>query len=211
MNPSHILARWAERTPDREAVIGARRRLTWSALRERVDDLSAGLEEIGVGRGDRVAVLLYNCPEFFEAYFAIARLGAIIVPLNFRLAGAEFTYILDDAGVSVLITEAAFHPTIGPIQGELPRLAHVLCVGEDAPRGWESYEERIERARGRKVPAAPAELSDVQRIMYTSGTTSHPKGAMITHGNVYWKNVAHIMDLSLSAADRTLVVGPLYH
>ena len=211
MNPSHILARWAERTPDREAVIGERRRLTWSALRERAEDLAAGLEEIRVGRGDRVAVLLYNCPEFLEAYFAISHLGAIIVPLNFRLAGPEFAFILGDAGASVLITEAAFHPTVGPIQGELARLTHVLCVGEDVPPGWESFEERIGRARGRKVPAARAELGDVQRIMYTSGTTSRPKGAMITHGNVYWKSVAHVMDLNLTAADRTLVVGPLYH
>ena len=211
MNPSYILARWAERTPANEAVIGEQRRLTWTALRERVETLAATLSELGVNRGSRVGVLLFNCPEFLEAYFAISHLGAIIVPLNFRLAGPEFAYILDDAGVTVLITEAAFHPAIGPIQGELPNLAHVLCVGEDVPAGWQSFEGAIERSRGRSVPAASAELGDVQRIMYTSGTTSRPKGVMITHGNVYWKNVAHIMDLNLTAADRTLIVGPLYH
>ncbi|MBI3128696.1 MAG: long-chain fatty acid--CoA ligase [Candidatus Tectomicrobia bacterium] len=211
MNPSHILARWAERSPNREAVISEGGRLTWSALRERVQALAGGLERLGAGRGDRVGVLLYNCPEFLEAYFAICHLGAILVPLNFRLAGPEFAYILEDAGVKILITDASFHPTIGPIQGQLPRLAHVLCVGGDVPPGWESYEERLERARGRRAPAAQVDLGDVQRIMYTSGTTSRPKGAMITHGNVYWKNVAHVMDLNLTAADRTLVVGPLYH
>ncbi|MEE9275003.1 MAG: long-chain fatty acid--CoA ligase, partial [bacterium] len=173
--------------------------------------LAAALAGLGVGPGDRVGVLLYNCPEFLEAHFAICRLGAIIVPLNFRLAGPEFAYILGDAGACVLITEAAFHPVIQPIQSELPLLAHVLCVGEDVPAGWESFEERIARAAGQEAPIAPAELSGVQRIMYTSGTTSRPKGAMITHGNVYWKNAAHVMDLGLTAADRTLIVGPLYH
>lgn len=211
MNPSHILARWAERTPNREAVIGVERRLTWANLRERVDELAVGLHGLGVKSGDRVGVLLYNCPEFLEAYFAISHLGAIIVPINFRLAGPEFAYILDDAGVTVLITEAAFHPSIDPIQDELPNLAHVVCVGEDVPAGWQGFEAAIESSRGGSVPPAFTELGDVQRIMYTSGTTSRPKGAMITHGNVYWKNVAHIMDLNLTAEDRTLIVGPLYH
>ncbi len=211
MNPSHILARCAERYPDREALVGDRRRLTWFSLRARVNSLAAGLSDIGVGPGDRVGVLLYNCPEFLEAYFAICHLGAILVPLNFRLTGPEFAYILGDAGVTVLITEAAFHPAIEPIQSGLSRLSHVLCVGEDVPAGWKSFEGRILRSGGREVPIAPAELSDVQRIMYTSGTTSHPKGAMITHGNVYWKNVAHAMDLALTAEDRTLIVAPLYH
>lgn len=211
MNPSHILAKWAERTPEREAVIGAGRRLTWARLRERVNALAASLHTVGVKSGDRVGVLLYNCPEFLEAYFAISHLGAIVVPLNFRLAGPEFAYILGDSGVSVLITESAFYPAIHSIQGDLPQLAHVLCVGEEVPAGWHSFEESIEEAGDRKVPIALVELDDVHRIMYTSGTTSHPKGAMITYGNVYWKNVAHIMDLSLTAADRTLIVGPLYH
>jgi acyl-CoA synthetase (AMP-forming)/AMP-acid ligase II len=211
MNPSHILARWAERTPEHEAVAGEHKRLTWAALRERVETFAAALAGLGVERGDRVGVLLYNCPEFLEAYFAISHLGAIIVPLNFRLAGSEFAYILGDAGVSVLITEAAFHPAIGPVRDELPGLAHVMCVGGDTPADWRSFEEEIEKFRGGRIPPVPVELGDVQRIMYTSGTTSRPKGAMITHGNVYWKNVAHIMDLNLTAADRTLIVGPLYH
>ena len=192
-------------------MIADSKRLTWAALRERVEALAAALAALGVGPGDRVAVLLYNCPEFLEAYFAISHLGAIIVPLNFRLASAEFAYILGNAGASVLITEAAFHPAIGPVQGELPGLAHVLCTGDDVPAGWRSFEEAVEGARGRRVPPAPADLSDVQRIMYTSGTTSRPKGVMITHGNVYWKNAAHVMDLNLTAADRTLIPGPLYH
>ena len=187
-------------------------RVTVRQLHERVNQLAAGLSELGVGRGDIVALLLYNQPEFLELVFAANRLGAVFLPLNYRLAEDEWRYILEHAQAKAIVTEPEFVPALDRLAGSLPDLEHRIQVGgDDRAEPWIGYEELLARHQGAYVEPAEVELGDLQRLMYTSGTTSRPKGVRITYGNLQAKNVALIVQFGLTSADTTLVCGPLYH
>jgi acyl-CoA synthetase (AMP-forming)/AMP-acid ligase II len=211
MNWSYVLKQNAESHPDKECLIGLGKRLTYRQLDERVDSLAQGLLDLGLGKGDIVAVLLYNCCEYMEITFAVNRIGAVWLPLNFRLVGEEFHYILENAGAKGLITEPEFVPVVSSIQEGLPELRHYLLLGTDAPKGWTDYDRLIDNHKGSNPPHADVGMDDLHRLVYTSGTTAHPKGVMLTYGNLYWKNFGHVLTFKLTEADRTLVVGPLYH
>ncbi len=211
MNWSYILEQNAEKYPDKECLIGLGKRYTYGQLEERVNSLAQGLMDLGLGKGDIIAILLYNCCEYLEISFAVNRIGAAWLPLNFRLAGEEFHYILENADARALITEPEFVPVISSLGGSLPELKHMLVLGSDLPDNWLRYEDLIERNLGARPPRADVGIDDLHRLMFTSGTTAYPKGVMLTYGNLYWKNIGHILTFSLTKADRTLVVGPLYH
>ena len=211
MNWSYILEQNAENNPDKECLIGLGKRYTYSQIEERVRSLAQGLRDLGLGKGDIIAILLYNCCEYIEMTFAVNRIGAAWLPLNFRLAGEEFHYILENAEAKALITEPEFLPVISPLRERLPELKHCILFGSDVPDGWARYDDFIENNRGSNPPHADVEIDDIHRLMYTSGTTAYPKGVMLTYGNLYWKNIGHILTFSLTKGDRTLVVGPLYH
>ncbi len=211
MNWSYVLERNAERYPDKECLVGLGKRYTYQQLSERTESLAQGLRDLGLGKGDIIAVLLYNCCEYLEITFAVNQIGAVWLPLNFRLAGEEFHYILENGDAKALITEAEFVPAISSIRDSLPELQHYVLVGDENPKGWLRYDELIDDNRGAKPPHAEVSLDDLHRLMYTSGTTAHPKGVMLTYGNLYWKNIGHLLTFGLTEEDRTLVVGPLYH
>jgi len=211
MNWSLILKGNADKYPDKECIIGSGRRLTYRQLFERANSLAQTLKEFGLGRGDIVGILLYNCCEYIEITFAINQIGAIWLPLNFRLASEEFQYILENAEARALITEPEFVPVISSLGGNLPELKDMLVLGSGVPDGWHSYEDLLERNLGARPPHAEVGEDDLHRLMYTSGTTAHPKGVMLTYGNLYWKNIGHLLTFGITDTDRTLVVGPLYH
>jgi fatty-acyl-CoA synthase len=211
MNWSYVLEKNAEEFPDKEAIVFGEQRRTYEELQGRVDALAKGLQELGVKRGDIVAILLLNCPEYLEVTFAVNKLGGIWLPLNYRLAGAELAYILNHSEAKMLISEAEFDPVIREVRRDIPEVRQFICMGKKVPPGWESYDLLLEANRGAKIPHATVELDDLHRLMYTSGTTAHPKGVMITYGNLYWKNISHIMMFNITPEDKTLVVGPLYH
>jgi acyl-CoA synthetase (AMP-forming)/AMP-acid ligase II len=185
--------------------------LTVRQLHQRVNQLAAGLSELGVGRGDIVALLLYNQPEFLELVFAANRLGAVFLPLNYRLAEDEWRYILEHAQAKVIVTEPEFVPAADRLADSLPDLEHRIQIGGEAGGPWIGYENLLDRHQNAYIEPADVELSDLQRLMYTSGTTSRPKGVRITYGNLQAKNLALILQFGLTSADRTLVCGPLYH
>jgi fatty-acyl-CoA synthase len=202
----------ALRQPDAEAVVFGDRRVSNAQLLGRVRLVARALIDSGVERGDVVALLLKNRLEFLELILATNAVGATWLPLNFRLAADEWRYILDHAGARALVTELEFHEPIGAIRDQLASLSTLWTVDEQVPTGWHGYEQLLERARGAPLSEfAELGLQDVQRLMYTSGTTSRPKGVPITYGNLHWKNVAHIVEFGLTADDRTLIAGPLYH
>jgi fatty-acyl-CoA synthase len=211
MNWSEVLRRHADICPDKACVIGSGSRFTYRQLYDRANSLAQGLLELGLGRGDIVGILLYNCTEYIEITFAVNQIGAVWLPLNFRLAAPEIHYILGDAGAKALITEAEFVPVIHSIQEDLPALKHVMVLGDKTPDGWFDYQEVVTTHAGAKPPHVEVTFDDLHRLMYTSGTTAHPKGVMLTYGNLYWKNIGHILTFGITDADRTLVVGPLYH
>ncbi len=211
MNWSQILEANAKKYPDKEAIIFEGKRISYNELNKRVNSLAKGLLDLNIGKGDIVALLLYNCPEFIEATYAVNKIGAIWLPLNFRLAGEELAYILNNAGAKLLITEPDFHKTILDVQEKLPCIRNYISLDKTLPPGWLNYDAILSKNPEIKVPDTEIELDDLQRLMYTSGTTAYPKGAMITYGNFYWKNVSHIIECKYTPDDKSLVIGPLYH
>jgi fatty-acyl-CoA synthase len=198
------------RYPDKVVLSQGDRRLTNRDLHARVTAFAAGLRSLGIGRGDVVALLLYNHIEFVEAVLAVNRVGAAFLPLNYRLSPAEWQYILEHSGSFAIFTEPEFSPAVDRIADELPGLRHRLLLGE-ARDGWVSHDDLLARNEGADVPAEPMDPDELQRLMYTSGTTSRPKGVVISHGNLLWKNLGHIVEFGITAGDTTLVCGPLYH
>jgi fatty-acyl-CoA synthase len=211
MNWSLVADRNADLYPEKECLIGLGKRVTWRQLKNRVDSLAQGLLELGLGRGDVIAILLNNYLEYIEMTFAINKIGAVWLPMNYRLHAEEMQYILDNADAKALITEPEFVPCIEPSKPKLPTLKHYILLGEEIRDGWLQYEGMVERNMGAHPPTADVGIDDLHRLMFTSGTTARPKGVMLTYGNLYWKNIGHILLFGMTEADRTLVVGPLYH
>lgn len=211
-NFASILDHHLAQRPDAVAVTQEGHSLTVRHLHERVNQLAAGLAELGVGRGDVVGLLLYNQPEFLELVYATNRLGAVFLPLNYRLSEEEWQYILGHAQAKVIVTEPEFVRAVERSAGCLTDLEHRVVVGGDLPQEpWIGYDDLLARHKGERVEPVDVGLDDLQRLMYTSGTTSRPKGVRITYGNLQAKNLAHIVHFGLTAADTTLVCGPLYH
>ncbi|AVT79635.1 acid--CoA ligase [Rhodopseudomonas palustris] len=198
------IAHHAEVRPERIAVVdlATNRNISYRAMDERVDRLAAHLATFGVGRGDRVAVLALNAVETLEVQFACFRLGAIFVPLNVRLTVHELSYIVGDAAPRVL----AHDDELAPMAAELKAacgVPHLLAFGP-------AYEAAL-ASSPRLGAAEPVTLDDVSTIMYTSGTTGKPKGAMITHGMTFINAVNLGIPAFISQRTVFLCVLPLFH
>jgi fatty-acyl-CoA synthase len=209
MNFCAVLEHHAERFSDRSAIEYQGTSVSYADLFRRVQRTAGALDAAGVRQGDVVAILLYNCTEFIEAMFGTAYLGAIFMPLNWRLAGPELAYILNHAGARVLITEAELQQRIDEIRDTLD-CQTLITIRSTADSKWLSLDDL---SSGANPVTSSVELSEdaVHRLMYTSGTTSRPKGVAITYGNLYWKNISHIIELEITQGDRGLAAGPLYH
>ncbi|MER6049180.1 o-succinylbenzoate--CoA ligase [Streptomyces sp. NPDC001793] len=195
-------ARRARKTPHRTALIHHDTTTTYAELYARTTRLAHALRARGIRRGDRIAYLGPNHPSFLETLFAAGTLGAAFVPLNTRLAGPETAHQLADSGAKVLV----FAPSHAGLVAGLPGTAGVrtyLEVGAD-------YEEAVAGASAEPFDE-PVAADDICIIMYTSGTTGRPKGAMLTHGNLTWNAVNVLVDTDLTADERALVSAPLFH
>ncbi|MGW0037391.1 acyl-CoA synthetase [Gordonia sp. NPDC003376] len=201
------IARRAAIGPHRQALTFDGATLTFGEFADRIDRLAADLVAGGVAPGDRVAYLGPNHPMFLTALFASARAGATFVPLNFRLTGSELAYILNDCGAHTLIADAALTGTVDAVAGELSVTRRIAVTTAD---GWESAEEVIHGSAPIAEPAHPA-ADELAVIMYTSGTTGRPKGAMLTHGNLFWNNVNALLCLDVECGDITYCAAPLFH
>jgi fatty-acyl-CoA synthase len=190
-------ARRARMSPDKAAVWYEDRQWTYRDLHERATRLAHALAGLGVGHGDRVAYLGPNHPTFLEALFATGMLGGVFVPLNWRLAAPELAYIVDDSGARALI-HARVHAELA---ARLP--VRAVAVGEE-------YERLLADAPAQPIDE-PVGLDEVCMILYTSGTTGRPKGAMLTHANIAWNSFNLLLDVDLSADEVTLVAAPMFH
>lgn len=211
MNWSHILRGIADQYPDKECLIGLDKRFTYREVHERSNALAQGLKNLGLVQNDVIAILLYNCCEYIEITFGVNQIGAVWLPMNFRLAGDEFCYILEHSEAKAIITEPEFVPIISGFSKDLPQLKHLIVIDPEDTKTLIDYADLISQNLGARPPHAEVGQDDLHRLMYTSGTTAYPKGVMLTYGNLYWKNIGHILTFNLSPEDRTLVVGPLYH
>lgn len=195
-------ARRARKTPHRTALVHGATRVTYALLHDRVTRLAHALRARGLRRGDRVAYLGPNHPSYLETLFAAGTLGAVFVPLNTRLAGLEIAYQLTDSGAKALI----YAPSHAGLVAGLPGGTDVRVYVETGAE----YEQALAQAPFEPVdePVAP---DDTCVIMYTSGTTGRPKGAMLTHGNLTWNALNVLVDTDLIADERALVSAPLFH
>jgi acyl-CoA synthetase (AMP-forming)/AMP-acid ligase II len=204
-----VLAHHASRSPDRAITVFEGTAVTYAEMAAAAAALAGGLKERGVGQGDVVGLLSYNCPEFLETVFAANYLGAIAMPINWRLAAPEVRYILQHSQSRALICDRSLVGLAGQATAEMETALIRSCISATSVDGWVSLAEvKADAAPASQVAADP---DDVHRLMYTSGTTGRPKGVMITHANLAWKNLAHLVEFGFTGADLGLACGPLYH
>lgn len=212
MTPDISLGNWmlqrAKRSPKRRAITFEGSTITYAQFQDRIDRTATVLRDGGIRSGDRVAYLGVNHPVFLETMFAVARLGAIFVPLNFRLTGPELAFIIEDAGCHTLVADSQHTDVLDSVREELS-VRRRLGV-EAAPEGWEDH-LALRDAAEPVTDVEPVDADATAVIMYTSGTTGLPKGAMLTHGNFWWNNANASCTLDMLESDVTLVFAPLFH
>ena len=210
MNVSSWIERHADFTPDKIAVDFEEQKITYADLEQRIQRVAAALSnELAVTRGDRVGFLGYNSPDMIILMFACARLGAILVPLNWRLAAPEHGFILQDAGIKVLIVEPPFKEGIDKIRVEHPGCCFVLQY--DACEEWLSYKDILTASDSCLVDSKNVGYQQPLLIVYTSGTTGRPKGAVLQQQAILYNalNSLHMHDMN--SDDHILTVLPLFH
>ncbi len=206
MTPDIGLANWfrerSSRTPERRALHFEGRDWTYGEMQREIEACAGRLAALGIAKGDRVAFLGHNQPMFLFVLFASARLGAIFVPLNFRLTGPELAFMIEDCAAKLLVVDAAHRAVVEPHLPWLTSLKATLAA-EDQARWFDGPSPATLPVQARE--------DDVALIMYTSGTTGRPKGAMLTHGNIWWNNTSSMLTIETSSDDVTLVPAPLFH
>ncbi len=204
-----VLAHHATRRPDKAITVFEGETTTYAEMAARSTALAGGLSERGVGPGDVVGLLMYNCTEFLETVFAANYLGAIAMPINWRLATPEVRYILEHSGARALVSDESLVGRADEATEDAGPSLVRACVSQHPPGGWTPLGEL--RVTGTPSGHSPVAADDIHRLMYTSGTTGRPKGVMISHANLAWKNLAHIVEFGFTGADLGLACGPLYH
>jgi acyl-CoA synthetase (AMP-forming)/AMP-acid ligase II len=199
----------AERLPDKPALICDEEILTYRALQQQVLSLAYYIQKMGIRKGDRVALLFPNCNEMAVAYFACAVLGAVAVPLNNRLTGKDLTYILNDCGARMAVVGYQFFQLFQTIREGLRSLKDLIYAGPARQPGAIYFRDLLGASEPPQEPAMSPDDSAV--IMYTSGTTGLPKGAVMTHRNVFTNARNCGAALNYRENDTTLIVVPLFH
>jgi fatty-acyl-CoA synthase len=211
MNLASIVDMQRYRRASMPALITEEAVWTYGELADSVEAFAAYLSDCGVGIGDRVALLGINSAEYVCSLLGISRVGAIAVPLNHRLQREELAYLLRNSGAVAAVAESEFLAPLDDVIADGQMRARVQLDAPASPDAWLSFQVLQRQYRGRSFPAAEVQPSDIQRIMYTSGTTSRPKGVIVTHQMVAYNVFGHGTELELSSADRVLIASPLYH
>lgn len=194
---------------DREAVVDGNRRFTYREFFERCDRWSSALQKLGVQPGERVATIAPNTHSHLEAYYAVPQIGAVIVPINFRLTADDFAYILKHSGARVVCVHADYLDAVDKIRDQVPGVEHFIAFSGSKP-GWIDYEATLATSASNFTPAEVVE-TEMIALNYTSGTTANPKGVMVTHRNTAFNIMGHLMHTHLTSADRYLWVLPMFH
>ncbi len=204
------IAHHDDQRPAKEAIrdLGSDRSFTYGDLHRRVDAMASYLTSLGIGRGDRVAVLAQNGVEYFDIQFACARTGSICVLLNWRLTVPELEYILNDSSPALLVHDVEFSESATELQ---KRCSIDSLLAIDGGRETSAYEQALTAFAGQVAERADVTHDDVITIMYTSGTTGLPKGAMITHGMNFWNAVNLGVPVGVGIDTVHLNVLPLFH
>lgn len=203
------LRRAAQIRPRGQSTVFRGRRRIWSETADRVARIAGGLGEAGVQSGDRVAILALNSDRYFELLYAIPWLGAVMMPVNSRLASPEIRYVLEDSGARVLFVDGAMQAHAAALAGQMPTIEAMFYLDDGAPpAGMRSYEEL---AAAPAIPDAGAGGDTLAGLFYTGGTTGKSKGVMLSHNNLVW-NAMNVIAGMYYDQDMTYVhAGPMFH
>ncbi len=216
LTPLEFARRTRKLYPQRTGVVDGELRLTYEQFFTRCDRWSAALQALGVRQGDRVAYIAPNTHAQLESFYAVPQIGAVLVPLNYRLTADDFVYLINHSGSKIVCAHSDYLEAIDGIRSQLPNAeAFVALEGtvQDSPagrQGWLSYEKLLS-ATSTDFFRPDIQETDLLTINYTSGTTSKPKGVMITHRNAYINVVGTLIHHPMSLADRYLWTLPMFH
>ena len=206
--------RTALRFPDKEAIIDGDVRLTFAQFDERIDRVAAALAAAGMKKGDTLALLSHNCWQFPTIVFATARLGIILVPINFMLGSREIAYILDHSESDALVAEDSLVTVAGEAlrqtTGRIRIRATIRLECAEVPAGWDDVEDWVNHERT-PLPEVDITDDDPLRLMYTSGTESRPKGAILSSRSLMWQYMSCVVTGEMASSDIEVHAMPLYH
>ena len=194
---------------DREAVVHGRLRLTYEQFFDRCDRWSGALQNLGVSQGDRVAYIAPNTHAQLESFYAVPQIGAVLVPINYRLTADDFAYLINHSGAKVVCAHRDYLDAIDGIRSQLIQVENFIAL-DDSRAGWLDYEALLSNSPA-DSERPKIEENDLLTINYTSGTTSRPKGVMITHRNAWMNSVGTLVHEHMTCADRYLWTLPMFH
>ena len=204
------LARRARRLyGDRESIVDGVRRFTYEAFLDRSNRWSAALQSLGVRPGDRVVYIAPNTHAQLESFYAVPQIGAVLVPINYRLTPLDFAYMIEHSGSRVVCVHSDYLEAVDYIRADIRGVEHFVAL-EGGGSCWLNYDQMIAATRP-TFDRPEIRENDLLTINYTSGTTSRPKGVMITHRNAYLNVVGTLVHISMTPADRYLWTLPMFH
>src|SRR5213595_322759 len=209
LTPLEFARRARKLYPDRVAVMDGNSRWTYAQFLDRCDRWSAVLQKLGIRSGDRVAYLSPNSHAQLESFYAIPQIGAVLVPLNYRLTADDFVYLINHSRARMVCADRDYLDTIDGIRSRLPHVEHFVALTGEA-KNWLDYEAALKASLAEFVRPEIRE-TDLLTINYTSGTTSRPKGVMITHRNAWMNSIGTLVHQSMTCADRYLWTLPMFH
>ncbi|MGI8956919.1 MAG: long-chain-fatty-acid--CoA ligase [Chthoniobacterales bacterium] len=209
LTPMDFARRARKLYADREAVVDGSLRLTYQEFFDRCDRWSTVLQRLGVGPGDRVACIAPNTHAQLEFFYAVPQIGAVTVPINYRLTAGDFAYIISHSGARVVCAHPDYLDAVDRMRKEMPNVEHFIAL-DGSKTGWTDYEATLASASPDFVRPAIRE-NNLLSINYTSGTTARPKGVMITHRNAWLNTVGTLVHLHMTCGDRYLWTLPMFH
>jgi fatty-acyl-CoA synthase len=209
LSPLDFARRARHLYPDYEAVVDLDHRFTYRTFFDRCDRWSSALQSLGVRQGDRVAYISANTHAQLESFYAIPQIGAVLVPINYRLTGADFLYLIQHSGSRVVCAHSDQLDAVDSIRDELQAVEHFVALEGSRP-GWLDY-EHLMATTSAQFHRPEIQETDLLTINYTSGTTSRPKGVMISHRNAYMNVVGTLIHFPMTSADRYLWTLPMFH
>ncbi|MGB8342713.1 MAG: long-chain-fatty-acid--CoA ligase [Chthoniobacterales bacterium] len=209
LSPLEFARRTRRLHPRREAVAEGDLRLTYEEFFARCDRWSAALQALGAKEGDRVAYIAPNTHAQLESFYAVPQIGAVLVPLNYRLIADDFAYLVNHSGARIVCVHSEYLDTVESIRARLPGVSAFVAL-DGTKSGWLDYETLVAEASSHFHRPEILE-TDLLTINYTSGTTSRPKGVMITHRNAYLNAVGTLLHHPMTTADRYLWTLPMFH
>src|SRR5215831_2910470 len=214
LTPIRFLRYAEQQFPTKTAVVCRDQRFTYTQLADRVARLAGALRAAGVKPGDRVAFLSLNCHRLLEAYYGVLEAGAVLLPLNVRLAPQELAYILNDAGARMLFFEQEFLDAVGCFRQNVTSVESFHLLDASPERPWLSsshYDHMLASVNPYRADIMEFDEDSLAELFYTSGTSASPKGVMLTHRNIYLHALSVCLAFHTNAESTTLHTIPLFH